>query len=207
MLWAHSADRERRLVVHFDSCGDPRDGDDMRAAERYNRTASRLHGNLDFQLNSQSLAMCITPEPCLGGRAWPNILPMDDRHEIPLLLWCNSTLGLLMYWWKGTRQQLGRANITITAILDLPVLDPRALSADQLAVCDSIFERLRDENFLPANEAYRDEARQTLDRELLFGATSVLNLDGGLAEGLDLLRNQWCAEPSVHGGKATRIEA
>lgn len=207
MLWAHSAKRERKLVVHFDSCGDPREGDDVRAAERYNRTASRLHSNLDFRVNSQSLAMCLTPEPCLGGTAWPNILPRDDRHEIPLLLWCNSTLGLLMYWWKSTRQQLGRARITITAILDLPVLDPRALSADQVAVCHSIFERLRHENFLPANEAYRDETRQTLDRELLFGPASVLNLDGGLEEGLDLLRNQWCAEPSVHGGKATRIEA
>ena len=206
MLWAHAAGRERRLVVRVDRCGDPREGDDVRAAERYNSNASRLHSNLDFRLNSQSLAMCVTPEPCLGGTAWPNILPMDDRHEIPLLLWCNSTLGLLMYWWKGTRQQLGRARITITAVLDLPVLDPRALSTDQVAACRSIFERLRDEMFLPANEAYRDDTRRELDRALLFGNTSVLKLDPGLSRGLDLLRDQWCAEPSVNGGKATRID-
>ena len=84
-----------------DSCGDPRPDDESRAIERWNRAASRLHANLDFQLNSQSLAMCLTPEKCLGGRAWPNIVPGDERHEIPLLLWCNSTLGLLMHWWKG----------------------------------------------------------------------------------------------------------
>ena len=106
MLWTHSADRERRFVVLPDSCGDPRPNDESRAVERWNRAASRLHVNLDFRLNSQSLAMCLTPEKCLGGRAWPNIVPGDERHEIPLLLWCNSTLGLLMHWWKGTRQQM-----------------------------------------------------------------------------------------------------
>ena len=72
--------------------------------------------------------MCLTPEKCLGGTAWPNIVPGDEYHEIPLLLWCNSTLGLLMHWWKGTRQQAGRSRITITAVLDLPVLDPRTLT-------------------------------------------------------------------------------
>ena len=29
--------------------------------------------------------MCLTPEKCLGGTAWPNIIPHNERHEIPLL--------------------------------------------------------------------------------------------------------------------------
>ena len=206
MLWAHSAVRERKFVVQFDSCGDPRLGDETRATERWNGAASRLCANRDFQLNSQSLAMCLTPEKCLGGRAWPNIVSSDERHEIPLLLWCNSTLGLLMHWWKGTRQQMGRSSMTITAIPDLPVLDPRKLTDRQLDHCHTIFDDLKDREFLPANEAWRDETRKALDRQLLFGITSVLQLDLGLEEGLDLLRKQWCAEPSVHGGKGTRID-
>ena len=196
MLWAHSATRERKFVVQVDSCGDPRPGDETRAAERWNCAASRLHANRDFRLNSQSLAMCLTPEKCLGGRAWPNIVPSDERHEIPLLLWCNSTLGLLMHWWKGTRQQAGRSSMTITAIPDLPVLDPRKLTDQRLDHCRALFDDLKDREFLPANEAWRDETRKALDRELLFGITSVLQLDLGLEEGLDLLRKQWCAEPS-----------
>ena len=205
MLWAHSATRERKFVVQIDSCGDPRPGGEERAAERWNRAASRLHANRDFRLNSQSLAMCLTPEKCLGGRAWPNIIPSDKRHEIPLLLWCNSTLGLLMHWWKGTRQQAGRSAITITAIPDLPVFDPRTLTDAQMDHCNAIFEGLKGREFLPANQAYQDETRKDLDRALLFGITSVLQLDPGLEDGLDLLRRQWCAEPSVHGGKGTRI--
>ena len=207
MLWAHSATRERKLVVQVDSCGDPRPGDETRAAERWNRAASRLHANLDFRLNSQSLAMCLAPEKCLGGRAWPNVIPQDSVHEIPLLLWANSTLGLLLFWWMGSRQQAGRAILTISALPNLPVLDPRKLTDRRLDHCRAIFDDLKDREFLPANEAWRDETRKALDRELLFGITSVLQLDLGLEEGLNLLRKQWCAEPSVHGGKRTRIDA
>ena len=205
-LWGHDANRERRLVVHPDRCGDVRAEHTKKAAYDWGRTASRLHCNLDFQLNSQSLAMCLTPENCLGGRAWPNIISRDDRHEIPLLLWANSTLGLILFWWKGTRQQMGRSNMTIQAVPDLPVLDPRTLTEGQTDHCHAIFDELKDRELLPANEAWRDETRKALDSELLFGITSVLQLDPGLEEGLDLLRKQWCAEPSVHGGKGTRID-
>ena len=205
MLWAHRAERERRFVVQPDRCGDPRPGDEARAAERWNRAASCLHSNRDFQLNSQSLAMCVTPRKCLGGRAWPNVIPRRGSYEAPLLLWANSTPGLILFWWRGTRQQEGRACVTVTKLPGLPVLDPRALTERQLERCRTLLERLRDRSFLPANEAYRDEARKQLDRELLFGPASVLRLEEGLEEGLDLLREQWCAEPSVHGGKRTRI--
>ena len=93
------------------------------------------------------------------------------------------------------------------ALTDLPVLDPRTLTEGQMDHCRAIFDDLKDREFLPANEAWRDETRKALDRELLFGITSVLQLDLGLEEGLNLLRKQWCAEPSVHGGKRTRIDA
>ena len=150
--------------------------------------------------------MCVTPEKCLGGRAWPNVIPQDSVHEIPLLLWANSTLGLLLFWWMGSRQQSGRAILTISALPNFPVLDPRKLKDRQLDHCHAIFDDLKDREFLPANEAWRDETRKALDRELLFGITSVLQLNPDLEEGLDLLRKQWCAEPSVHGGKGTQID-
>ena len=68
--------------------------------------------------------MCLTPEKCLGGTAWPNVIPEESRYETPLLLWCNSTLGLILFWWYGTRQQAGRPRLTISKLPALPVLDP-----------------------------------------------------------------------------------
>lgn len=55
--------------------------------------------------------------------------------------------------------------------------------------------------FLPANEAYRDDNRKALDRAVLI---DLLGLPENLLGPFDLLRRQWCAEPTVHGGKSTR---
>lgn len=198
MLWAHDCEKERCLIVHPDSCGDVRP-DRKENAIRIWQTASRLHSTLDFQLNSQSLSMCITLEPCIGGTAWPNVIPHDDNHEIPLLLWANSTLGLIMFWYVGTRQQQGRARLTISRLKELSVLDVRALTERQIELCHTIFHDFKERRFLPANEAYRDPARKDLDIKLF----TMLGLDQSLLVELDMLREQWCREPSVHGGKVT----
>lgn len=84
---------------------------------------------------------------------------------------------------------------------------PNLLIKSQLEHCVAIFENFKDKTLLPANEAYRDEIHTALDPEILIGRTSVLKLDLALDEGLNLLRKQWCAEPSVHGGKLTCIGA
>ncbi len=200
VLWAHSAPRERTLVVEPDSRGLVRTGLLNRALEVWD-TATLLHFNLDFRLNSQSLASCLTPERTIGGRAWPSFQPHDECWALPLLLWTNTTLGMMCFWWTANRQQQGRAALTITALPDLPVLDPRHLDEHQLAKADRIFKNISGRSFLPANEAYRDEVRQELDRAVL---VDLLRLPEDVLEPLKVLRLQWCSEPSVHGGKSTR---
>ena len=202
-LWSHSAARETRLVVEPDCQGQARRGCDARAVEAWAKTASRLHFNRDFQINSQPLAACMTPEQTIGGRAWPNFLCADKRWEAPLVLWSNTTLGLIAFWWIGTRQQQGRATLTISKLPALTVLDVRQLSPELLSRADAIFQNFKSKNFLPANEAWRDETRIALDYAVL---TDLMGLQSEKIEFLDLLRRQWCAEPSVHGGKKTAPE-
>lgn len=198
-LWAHDAERERRLVVVPDREGLVRP-DCEEQALRVWRTAAELHFTLDFRINSQSLTACVTPAPCLGGRAWPGFHPDRDEWTRALALWANSTLGLMAFWWVGSRQQQGRAIATLSALPRLPVIDARALAPRQLAQASAIFERFRRERLLPANEAYRDDARKALDRAVL---VELLGLPDDVLPPLDNLRLQWCAEPAVHGGKDT----
>jgi len=200
ILWRHNAKNQKNLVISPDKACDVIDEHGEQANEIWKRTASKLHSNRDFTTNSQSLAMCLTDKKSLGGRAWPNVLPHDSAHEIPLLLWANSTFGLMLFWWTGTRQQLGRSCISIDKLPDLPVLDTRALDKKQLALAQTIFDEFKGREFLPANEAYRDETRQDLDKAIL---VDLLKLPAELLEPLDLLREKWCAEPNVHGGKKT----
>ena len=202
VLWGHAAERERHLVVEPDAAGEVLPDCAERAAEVW-KTATRLHFNRDFQLNSQSLAACLTEERVLGGRAWPNFNPKESAWEKTLALWANSTLGLMCFWWAGSRQQLGRAPLTISALPELLALDPRSIADDKLERISELFKSLRGKPLLPANEAYRDQVRVELDHALLGG---VLELPGEALEALDTVRRQWCSEPSVHGGKSTAPE-
>ena len=197
MLWAHDFRRERQLFVDPDFQGEVRPGCDWKAREVWS-TATRLHFNRDFQLNSQSLAACLTPEPSIGGTAWPNMQLIDRRWEEFILLWANSTLGLMSFWWIGTRQQEGRARLTINRLPSLLTYDPRTLTKEQISLAKATVEDLRNQKFLAANEAYRDPVRKKLDRRLLI---NILQLPEDILESLDLLRRQFCWEPSVYGTK------
>ncbi|MDE2928208.1 MAG: hypothetical protein OXT71_17605 [Acidobacteriota bacterium] len=200
VLWRHSAKRERCLFVAPDTEGEVRDGCED-AAVRVWRSATRLHFNRDFRLNSQSLAACLTPGRTLGGTAWPNFSLDRKRWEAPIVLWANGTLGLMSFWWAGTRQQQGRTRLTISALPDLFVLDPRRLSDAQLDTAAKLLGQFQQRALLPANEAYRDDTRKSLDRAVL---VELLGLPEDILEPLARLRLQWCAEPSVHGGKHTQ---
>lgn len=199
-LWAHKHTREKRLVVEPDSQGRVRTGLNGQA-RRVWKTATRLHFNLDFQVNSQPLAACLTPAVAIGGRAWPNFRLQEERWEKVLALWANTTLGLIGFWWRGTRQHQGRAVLTITRLRQLPMLDPRQLSKAQIEHAQMLFDEFTVREFLPANEAYRDSARMALDEAVL---VDLLKLNPEVLEPLGVLRRQWCAEPTVHGGKGTR---
>ena len=201
ILWSHDAKRERSLVVEPDTEGRVRAACEEKALSVW-ETATRLHLNLDFRLNSQSLGACLTPNRSIGGRAWPNFrLNAGERAEEAVTLWANTTLGLIDFWWIGGRQHQGRAIVTITQLPSLLSLDVRQFSDSQLERAHAIFEDFREREFLPANEAYHDETRQALDEAVL---NDLLGLPEDTREPLALLRLQWCQEPTVHGGKATR---
>ena len=204
ILWEHNADQERTLLVQPDAEGEVRSGCDRRASELWESAASHLHFTLDFQLNSQSLAACLTPTPVIGGRAWPGFKANQPEWEKPLALWANCTLGLMAFWWEGARQQQGRSVMTITNLPNLMTLDPRNLSSAQIGLASEVSDRFQRSALKPANESYRDDNRKALDQAML---VEVLGLPETVLGPLDNLRLQWCSEPSVHGGKSTQPEA
>ncbi len=201
-LWSHDADRERQLILAPDCEGQIRPGMEDKADVVW-VTASRLHFNRDFRLNSQSLAAAVTKHRSIGGRAWPNFRLGDPTHESALVLWSNTTLGLFLFWWYASRQQAGRAILTISQLPSLLVIDTTQLTSIQIAAAERVFDKFAKQPLLPANEAFRDTVRIALDEDFL---VSVLGLDPTIREPLEILRNKWCAEPSVHGGKNTRIQ-
>ena len=103
------------------------------------------------------------------------------------------------------KTQAGRGTTTITGILNIPTLDVRTLTDEQLVAAKAVFDDLRERRFLPFDQIDEDPARAELDRRLL---VDVLGLPASLCElggPLDLLRRKLAAEPQIHGGKQTRV--
>ena len=167
-------------------------------------TASRVHVNQDFRFNSQPMMVAITEDRSLGGRAWPNILFDDLRFDDVMADWGNSSLGLVSFWWHSNRQVAGRGEITIGSLDHLPILDFRKLSDEQLATAEDIFDDFRERDLLPAYLADADPNRALLDRRVI---CDLLGFDHDTYRAVRRLAQKWCAEPSVHGGKARPKDA
>ena len=197
-LWNHAAKKETRMVCVPDSALQVRQGMKSQADEVW-ATASRAHINQDFRFNSQPLTAAFTVERSVGGTAWPNVTFAAHKFDYAFLLWSNSTVGLLSYWWHANRQQDGRGRITISAIETLPVLDFRSLSDAQLTRAEEIFNEFRPKEFQPAYLADADPNRALLDRRVV---CDLLGFDESVYLAVRRLAAKWCAEPSVHGGKA-----
>ena len=197
-LWNHNARRETRMVCEPDSQLLVRLGMEDKAADVW-ATAGRSHLNLDFTFGSQALAVAFTDAESIGGRVWPNVIFSDKQYDYAFSVWGNSTLGLLSYWWHSNRQQSSKAGMTIRSAGSLQVLDLRALTDEQLRAAEAIFNEFRDKELKPAYLVDADANRALLDKRVV---CNLLGFDENVYVAVRHIAAKWCAEPSVHGGKA-----
>jgi hypothetical protein len=213
VLWSHDAGRERTMSFDADCEGVPRRGTNaaeraalaLKVASVWN-TASHCHFNRDFRFNSQSTGMQFTPRKTIGGRAWLSIRLSSVEQEKALVLWANTSLGMLLRWWHSNKPQSGRGSISKLMLQTLPVLDVTALSATQLKSAVQLFDAKSGLELLPVHEIDKDAVRQKLDNR--FGL-EVLGLPASVVEPggpLELTRMKLAREPSIRGGKARTVE-
>jgi hypothetical protein len=141
-------------------------------------------------------------------KGWNTFFKLTElEQEKALVLWANSTRGLLLHWWHANKQQAGRGSIGVSALGSLPVLDVTKLSPEALARAVAIFEDLKRRPLRPINEIDRGGVRHELDTRL---TTEVLGFppelvapDGPLA----LLRQKLALEPSIAGGEVSWLSS
>ena len=165
MLWAHAAHRERRLIVEPDSEGQIKrasggisQADLVEKASRIVATATRAHYNRDLQIQLAIAHRCDDGaqvhrrQGLAVGRLCEN-----PEHEYAFALWCNSTLGLLMHWWKSNKTQSGRGTTSVTGIPNIPTLDTRAAQTrSSTPSARAAFEAMGELRFLPFDQIDED---------------------------------------------------
>jgi hypothetical protein len=184
ILWAHDAPRERTLLFEADCEAVPRVGRNRKEQKQIDDKiaslltfASHAHFNQNFRFNSQSTGMQFTSVKTLGGRAWLSVLLKSEEHEKALVLWANTSFGLLLHWWHANKQQAGRGNIGRLVLETLPVLNVDALTPSQLSKAAALFDRFRSKPLSPMHEMDTDPLRAQLDEQ--FGC-AVLDLPKSL---------------------------
>ena len=136
---------------------------------------------------------------------WPNVVFSDKRYDYALSVWGNSTLGLLSYWWHSNRQQSSKAGHDYTLCnISTQCWTSAPCTEKQLRTAEAIFNELRDKELKPAYLADADPNRALLDRRVV---CDLLGFDEEVYVAVRRLAAKWCAEPSVHGGKARPKDA
>ena len=204
-LWHIDSDNQRAMVVETDCHGVIRSGYYERAQEILVRS-SRVHHNASLRFNANSLSVLFTERSALGISSVVNVVFANSDHDYVWTLWSNSTLGLLCYWMHSSKRYAGRGRMELTVLHSLPTLNVRKLDETAVQNAKYIFEEIKSKRMLPFNQINEDEVRWELDRLLL---SKVLGFGEDthpeVHEGVRILRERLCAEPSIHGGKKSKV--
>ncbi|MDD3581180.1 MAG: hypothetical protein PHW74_09185 [Desulfobacca sp.] len=144
-----------------------------------------------LRLNTQRLTVTRCSEPVLSNMWWPvkfiEHINMD-RFEKILVLWLNSTLGLIIL--LANRQETEGAWIDFKKPIfsNLPVLDLNTLSEDQLKRLAATYDALGHQGLQPFPEMHVDPVRAQIDATI----AEVLSLPD-----FPILRRLLAQEPVV----------
>lgn len=204
-LWHVNSEEQRTLLVKPDCHGiiKPDRWDD---AQHVLEKTSRVHHNVALHFNINSFAVFFTKKKTIGVNLLPNVIFENELYDYAWTLWGNSTLGILCYWMHASKRQSGRGWLRLNALRAMPTLDLTQLDQTTLQNVKNIFEEMMFQRMLPIYQMDEDPVRQELDRRLL---SEVLGLTEDthpqIHQGLDIIRNQLCKEPSIHGGKREEV--
>ena len=206
-LWKVDCETQRSMVVTPNASASIRANAEAKA-HRILELNGRVHFNRDLGFNSHSLAVAFTEQDALGVDSMPNVVFKEKNvYDYVWTLWGNSTLGFLCYWLSSSKQQTGRGRGSKASLESMPTLDVRQLSDAALANAERIFNQLKHEKMLPFNQMDEDPKRHELDRLLLSEVLGITESERpDVHEGLALLRKMLCQEPSIHGGKKSKVK-
>ena len=193
-IWNADSKSQRSLIVQPTHKG--YEVDPVQVARIWDKR-STLHFSRSGRWTSQKLMAAFTPRLTHGGRAWLSLGHANSQIKKAGSLWANSTLGMLVRWTRASRTQQGRAPLEVNDLRQLPCPDFNQLAATARESLDRSFEDLKRKLLRPACQAHCDDVRKAIDGAVI----EMLGLPEKANTSVELLRDLWCTEPSVHGNK------
>lgn len=194
-LWGNVKEDQTKFIVPPDSRLEPKPNAPKEKINRILNMASHLHINIGPDYTANSLIGSYTTKKTVGGTVWPNIILRKEyaRYEKPLVVWLNSTMGILSFWSIAGKQQLGRGRTSRTNIKHLPIPDFDKIDKKNNQKLMKIFDKYSKKNFDRMKNLWKDNTRIELDLEIVKIMGYELDLDD--------IRRRLCIEPSICGGR------
>ena len=193
MVENHDTNKRRRIATTPDKylapLVTPRPGRRLKSIDSLWPKAGRLLISERLWLETARVVTMRSEERVLSNVWWP-VRIEDSDNEKALSIWINSSLGILALLAKRTSTRGSWVKFKKTDLRDLPILDPREISPDQLQALSDLFDRLADAEFERLPGMAECPARTALDE----GISDVLGLPD-----LSKLRVLLASEPVVCG--------
>jgi len=170
-FWGHEADVVTTLVQNPNQFLQPRThakkGRPLRKAPDLWAKAGHVLIAERLRLNTMRLTSIFVRQKVLAVQWWsfvPNV--ENEDYEKALLMWLNSTLGLLLF--LGHRQETSGAWVKFKKpiLKQLPVLDVRNISEQALKKLAGVFDQIIGNILLPFPAMERDHTRAIIDQAI-----------------------------------------
>lgn len=192
-FWNHDADKVVTIAQKPNATllarTEPLPGRHLKDAKAVWSKAGRILLVSRLRTNTHRVIAVGHPKKVLGNTWWGfDDSDMTEEQRKALLLWLNSTIGIMSYYGRRAITEGAWMQMKKPAWSSMPVLDVRMLAAAKLAALASAYDRLSKEALAPIAQLDLDPVRQALDGELC----RVLDLPA-----LDSLRELLAREPGL----------
>lgn len=145
----------------------PKDGRPLRSAAHLWQKAARILVAERLRLNTMRLTAVRTTQQVLSNVWWP-MVPRDlsEEAEKSLVLWLNSSLGLLTLMAHREETAGGWVKFKKPVLGDMPVLEVCKLSERVRGKLAEAFDRLAQKDLLPFPELACDPTRAAIDEAI-----------------------------------------
>ena len=147
MVENHDTEKRRNISVEPDKylapLATPRSGRNLKSADQLWPKAGRLMISERLWLETVRVVAMRSEENVLSNVWWP-IRVEDAATEKALTVWLNSSLGILTLLAQRTSTRGGWVAMKKADLGNLPILNPRRLTADQLESLSDLFDELSD---------------------------------------------------------------
>ena len=170
-FWNHDAKRviqiSQRSNAFLTARTKPIEGRNLKSASAVWAKAGRILLVSRLRTNTHKVLATGFGQKVLGNTWWAfDDNALSDAQRKTLLLWLNSTLGLLMYFGSRAITQGAWMQMKKPAWQAMPVLDVRNLSQQQLNTLSEMYDRVSREALRPFAKLDNDPTRIQIDQAL-----------------------------------------